>query len=297
MLGINWFETHFSPALLRCYVQTFDDPEQSREVRDALDCPVAARFETGEVKLYAITANPPDGFEISEISVDQAPGVVQKMVKEGFGQTLRTLGFETFRRKVDDEALISTDRSVIPDTYTFKHGFKYRVYYGFKNRTSYRWGLILNYTTSQSFTSSLAADALRTFAVERRVLRLHRSSDFPHSGTLLKESESEIVVADRQGNEYRDAPANWTLQCRKEVLNDFVEREHGAARRREVENQIAQDSLIATAEGRANTSLARSQMTETKRLLDQFGLHEFKLANPDSVLVRLSTYPLEVTSE
>jgi len=185
-----------------------------------------------------------------------------------------------------------------PSIYTFLRGISFRAFF-FVSGPVGRWGIVLNYATSQRFCLTLEDETLRAMAHGKRVVRVteaHDSEDgdHRHSGILVTADGSGATVDVGADTPLKSALGDWTLLCRRELLDEYVSKTQGPKAGADLTRKLLQASFCLTASGRMNTALAKQQIEAVQRLLQQHKLGQIVLPLPTRPPASLSFRPLAV---
>jgi hypothetical protein len=300
-IALNWFEVTLPTTELAVPTQAVEPGEQSRTLTPKsrrYGHRVVQRREGMTTRLLHVTDIPPNDTTVEMIKASEDASFVKIAIEEGFSQLLGERRYVVFRKQVGSNALLATDESLWPDIYTFWRGLSFRGFY-FTGATGVRWGLILNYATSQRFTLTLDDSRLLALALGKRVLRVDDAHDAEEdqrgrSGILLSAVGGVATVDFGKGDPVQ-VPANeWTLPCRRDLLSEFIIQTKGQREGAELTRRLQQATFCLTDMGRMNTSLARSQLVAIQQLLQHSGLGRIILPLPTRPPASLSSRPLMV---
>ena len=300
-IALNWFEVTLPVATITVPVETVESaPSDDRSSPQRVRYPhrvVQRRGPTG-VRLLHLTDSPPAGTQEERIVASEDPGFLKIAIEEGFARLLGERGFMVNRKHVGGTAYIKTEESLWPEIYTFFRGLSFRAFY-FLGGGVGRWGLVLNYVTSQRFCVTIADPHLRTMALGRRVVRatdVHGGDDDEQPGRgILVSVDGPVATVDLGDDQSVESPVlEWTLPCRRELLHDYVAHVHGTRDASELTRRLQQAAFCLTSSGRMNTALTKNQVEAVQRLLHDHRLGQIALPLPSRPPVSLTTRPLLV---
>jgi len=216
-IALNWFEVTLPTTELAVPVQTLATAQQGK-----LSNPETPRFahrvvqrrEETAIRLLHVTDVPPVGTTVVKFKAADDANFVKITVEEGFARLIAERGFTIHRKHVGGTGYLPTEESLFPDIYTFWRGLSFRAFY-FLGANGVRWGIILNYATSQRFTLSLDDPRLRSLASGKRVLRVddHHETheDEPFRSGILVSVKDGVARVDLGIGDPVEAPSNeWT---------------------------------------------------------------------------------------
>lgn len=300
-IAINWFEITLPTTDLAVPVQTCaakDGSTASSSKIPRYAHRVIQRRGDGNIRLLHITDSPPEGTQMETLRASDDPNFVKLVVEESFSHRLTQQGFSVYGRHVGRNAYRLTEESLWDDIYTFLRGLEFRAFY-FMGTNGLRWGIVLNYATSQHFSLSLEDLELRKLAIGKRVIRTTDSQDDEaehqkRTGILLSVDDDTAVI-DLGGEEpAKEPPSDWTLICRRELLVDYVTQTKGTDAAAQLTRRLQQASFSLTESGRMNTSLAKSQVQAIQQMLREHDLDRLTLPLPDRPPATLSGQPLTI---
>lgn len=175
-IAINWFEVTLPTSDLAVPVQRYapkGDSTGSPSKLPRYAHRVIQRRDDDHIRLLHITDSPPDETQIEILRASADPNFVKLAVEESFSNRLTEQGFTVYGRHVGRNAYRLTDESLWADIYTFLRGLEFRAFY-FMGTNGLRWGIVLNYATSQHFSPSLEDLELRKLAIGKRVVLYNR---------------------------------------------------------------------------------------------------------------------------
>jgi hypothetical protein len=299
-IALNWFEVTLPANEITVPVQTLPlpSPGESKPGRPWYQHRVVQRRGPANIRLLHLTDNPPGDTQEETLKAADDPTFVKIAVEEGFSQLLTEKGFAVHRRHVGGTAYRQTNESLWPSIYTFLRGISFRAFFFISGPVG-RWGIVLNYATSQQFRLTLEDDTLRAMAHGKRVVRVreaHESEDdeHRHSGILLTADGSGATVDVGADTPLKSGLGDWTLPCRRELLHDYVSRTQGSKAGADLTRKLLQASFCLTESGRMNTALAKQQIEAVQRLLHQHKLGQILLPLPARPPAAVSFRPLTV---
>lgn len=295
-IALNWFEvtlptTEFTVGTQDVVVSSGQPPKAP-----TLPHRVVRRKTDQTFRFLHLTNDPPTEAPLQPLQALDDPSFVKIAVEEGFAGLLKSKGFLVCRQHVGSTAYIQTSESMFPKVYTFFRGVSFRSFYGFGPRAN-RWGLILNYATSQRFCLTLEDQKLRQLALGKRVVPVSSNpttgeDDGRRSGILVSVQGQEALI-ERPRSEPIQAPlGDWTLPCRRELLDDYLHQANGSTASADVTRSLQVASFSLTRAGRMNTALAKDQLNAVQHLLHDHGLTRFCLPLPNDPPVSVSEHPL-----
>ena len=300
-VALNWFEITLPSMELAVPVHTVLTAEHSAEQPHYCSHfahRVVQRRGDTSVRLLHLTDVPPDCTKVESIKASEDPDFVKIAVEEGFARLLAGRGFSVYKRHVGGTAYRATEESLWPEIYSFWRGLSFRAFY-LKESTRVRWGIILNYATSQRFMLTLADVKLQSFALGKRVLRVDNSSEVDEeeqgrSGILLSVKDGIATVDFGIGNPIESQCSDWTIPCRRDLLYEYVNLLKGQKAGAELTRKLQQAVFCLTDNGRMNTALARSQVEAIQQLLHRHNLGKINLPLPVQPSASLSNRPLTI---
>lgn len=295
MLAINWFEVLLSNTVADIPVEYLES-QASVPRRKSVGHRTLTGDIGGKTVAYHITVSQPQSTTIEEVDFEENASLARYAIEHGFAARLQEAGFEVRLRHVGGVGYRTTNTSPLPEIYSPTVGIEFRCFYGFDRDEPPRWGLILNYTTGQRFTVSLANDSLQGLALGRRVVPLGKkaSPDLPYSGTLASVDGAEAIIVDNNGFEHRVPLEQWTLQSRRDNLLQYIVNSKGEKAASMVSTSLQKDSLTLTREGRMNTALAKDRLQRLQAIMAEHDLRTFQLPLPNKLSARVVEEPLMV---
>ena len=300
-IALNWYEVTLPTSELVVAVQTVATAQQGE-----LLMPKSPRYQRRVVqrrggtaiRLLHVTDVPPSGTTVETINTNDDPNFVKIAIEEGFALLLAERGFSVHRKHVGSTACLQTDESLWPAVYTFWRGLSFRAFYFF-GTTGVRWGIVLNYVTSQRFCVTLKDPRLRALALGKSVVRVsdsHDSEEYDHRRSgILQSTNGSVATVDLGNGDPLEAPVGeWTLPCRRELLHEYVMQTQGQKAAAELTRRLQQAAFCLTESGRMNTALARSQVEAVQELLHHHDLGRIFLPLPARPPASLSNRPLTV---
>ncbi|MGA2497718.1 MAG: hypothetical protein ABSH20_08250 [Tepidisphaeraceae bacterium] len=286
-VAINWFEVLLSTNKLSIPMQSFRCGRGGMPARVRIaHRTIQRRQDANTVRVLHLTDDPPPGTSVEPFDADDDPSLAKAAIEAGFTGLLHSKDFLVYPHRVGGSAYFPTELSAHRDVYTFYRGLEYRCFFGFGGR-SHRWGLVLNYATSQRFCVSLADQTMQRLAIGQRVVpivgvELSDDTGAPiKSGTLREVNGGHGIIARPMGDDENIDLRQWTLQCRKEVLGDYLHLARGERASDQAKQQLARDAYLVSGRGFMNTSLAVDQMREVCETIGQFSLTRFNLPLPN----------------
>jgi hypothetical protein len=297
MIAINWFGLSFSLPVATVGVAVYErSAELPRRIRTNDHRTVLKRGDD-DTRIYHIGRNAPITLQAADIALGSPPDDIPRILIEmSFADALRNAKFDTHFRHVGGLASRPGRASSRPAVFELREGFAFRAF-SFREDApeDVRWGLVLNYLTSQRFVISLAHPVLRKYSLNKRVVRLEEPHEGGSSGLLTAFGDDYLVIAHGDGSSTRESPSAWTAQCRKDVLFDFVAATESRKESTAVSVELQRASMAINANGRINVSLARDQITEVQRLLLSSDLTQFRIVSRgDGPITRVTTEPLAI---
>lgn len=298
-IALNWYEVTLPTTELKVAVQVVEGVNGRPPKTPRHPHRVIQRQKESTFRFLHITNDPPSDAGEETLKTLDDPTFVKNAVEEGFARLLKEKGFMVCRQQVGSTAYIHTAESMFPKIYTFFRGLSFRCFYGFGPRPD-RWGLILNYATSQRFCITLENAALRELAMGKRVVPIStdpssEEDDRRHSGVLLS-IQGQLAEIDQGEKLSIKVPLNeWTLPCRRELLSDYLEQVQGSTASSSITRHFQVASFSLTKAGRMNTALAKDQLRAVQQLLHDHKLARFCLPLPGDPPVSLSDQPLVIS--
>lgn len=297
-LALNWFEVTLPATDFTIGVQVVEGVQGEPPKTPRLPHRVIRRQKDSTFRFLHLTNNPPSETRMESLHTLDDPSFIKLAVEEGFAQLLKGKDFLICRQHVGSTAYIPTTESMFPKVFTFFRGISFRSFYGFGPRPG-RWGLILNYATSQRFCVTLEDPHLRQLAMGKRVVPVSTAptsdeDDVRRSGILVSIQGQQAVIEQTRGDQIQ-APLNeWTLPCRRELLGDYLHQALGTSASADVTRCLQVASFSLTKAGRMNTALAKDQLRAVQQLLHDHNLARFSLPLPSDPPVSLSEQPLVI---
>jgi hypothetical protein len=297
-LALNWFEVTLSGTEFKVAVEVVDSDNDEPPKTPHHVHRVVRRQNESTFRFLHLTNTPPSNTIEQTVNIFDDPSFVKIAVEEGFARLLKGNDFMICRQHVGCTAYIQTSESMFPKIYSFFRGISFRCFYGFGPRPG-RWGLILNYATSQRFCITLEDPRLRELAAGKRVVPVSTvpssdEGDGRRSGLLLSVERQQAVI-DQGNNPPIHAPLNeWTLPCRRELLSDYLQQAHGPTASADVARQLQMAGFSLTKAGRMNTALAKDQLRAVQQVLHDHKLARFCLPLPNDPPVSLTDQPLVI---
>lgn len=301
-IALNWFEVTLPTTELAVPVEILATGQQgtlSHPASPRYPHRVVQRREATAIRLLHVTDAPPSSTNVETINASDDPNFVKIAIEEGFARLLSEKGFAVYRKRIGGTAYLLTDESLWPDIYTFWRGLSFRAFY-FRGANGVRWGIILNYATSQRFSVTLDDPRLRALAQGKRVIRVADAHDADEddqrrSGILLSVKDAVVTVDHGRGDPVK-APSNeWTLPCRRELLHDYIIQTKGQKAGADLTRRLQQAVFCLTENGRMNTALAKSQVGAIQQLLQKHELGRILLPLPARPPASLANRPLFVS--
>jgi len=163
------------------------------------------------------------------------------------------------------------------------------------DRHELRWGLILNYRTGQRFIINLSDPILRQLSLNKRVIRVSDDHELDESALLAGVVDDIVRLVHSDGSATEERASDWTPQCRKDLLLEYVRLTQGPTAMAEVSRCLQHASMALTGNARINVNLAKDQLTRLQRLVLDADISHFRLISVgDGPLVRLTSEPLRV---
>ncbi len=295
-IALNWFEVTLPATEFRIGVTVVDGVTGEPPRMPDFPHRVVRRQDDTRYRFLHLTSTPPSDTAEESLHAVSDPSFVKIAVEEAFAQLLSRKDFTVRRQHVGCTAYITTSESQFPKIYTFFRGISFRCFYGFGPRPD-RWGLILNYATSQRFCVTLEDPILRRMAVGKRVVPISAGpaseEDHGHRSGVLVSISGEQAIVDQGRNPSIEVPlSGWTLPCRRELLTDFVQQAHGAKASADVTRNLQVAGFSLTSSGRMNTALAKDQLRAVQKMLHDYSLQRFCLPLLSEPPVSLSDQPL-----
>src|SRR5437588_154784 len=163
-IGLNWFEVTLSATQMKVPVENVATTGGAPPRTPDAPHRIVQRRRQSSVRFLHLTDRPPSGVTEETLNVHDDPSFIKFAVEEGFADLLREKRFTVCRKHVGGTAYIFTSESLWPETYSFLRGLSFRGFYGFGPRAD-RWGLVLNYATSQRFKLTLEDARLQRMAL------------------------------------------------------------------------------------------------------------------------------------
>jgi hypothetical protein len=303
-IAINWFEVTLPSIEFVVPVQTLGQDalsESNRSKKPRFAHRVVQRKDAGRIRLLHITNSAPPDTTLETITALDDPGFTKLVIEEAFANRLLHQGFAVIRKHVEHSAYQNTTESSFVDVYTFLRGLEFRSFY-LAGRTGLRWGVVLNYITSQQFAQTLASPELSKFAIGKRVTRLttgqskvgEDATRVKSTGLLVSVANDVALIDIGDDVTLEENPEDWTLICRRELLVDYVEQQKGRNAATELTRKLQQASFSLTESGRMNTRLSRNQIEAIQKLIKECELDRLTLPLPDSPLATLSSQPFAI---
>jgi hypothetical protein len=300
-IALNWFEVTLPTRELSVPVETLANAGQrSRSSDESVHYAhrIVQRRDGNQVRLLHVTDVPPNGTTVETILASDDANFVKIAVEDGFTRLLVEKGFAVHRKHVGGSAYLATNESLWPDIYTFWRGLTFRAFY-FIGALGVRWGIILNYATSQRFAVTLSDPRLRGLAHGKRVVRVdspNEPEDEGHRRTgILLAVQGDLATVDFGRDDPAQVPTNeWTLPCRRDLLSEYVLQIKDHKGVAELTRRLQQAAYCLTDTGRMNTALAKSQVGAIQRLLQEHDLGKITLPLPTRPPASLSNRPLTV---
>lgn len=306
VLAINWFEVLLSDTVAEIPVEHLAAQAPIPRRKKSIEYRTLTRNADDNTIVYHITASLPQNTTIEEVDFEENPSLARYAIEHGFAARLRETGFEVRLRHVGGVGYRIADTSPLPDIYQPTAGVEFRCFYGFNRDEPQRWGLILNYTSGQRFTVSLADETLQSLALGKRVVPFDHdsakeslggkevNSSLPYSGILESVDDKEAIIVDNDGFEHSILLEQWTLQSRRDNLLDYVRNVKDEKAASMVATRLQQDALTLTPKGRMNTALAKDQLQRLQTIMVDHDLLTFRLPLPNKLSARVVKEPLIV---
>lgn len=300
-IALNWFEVALPKPQLGVQVEVLQaDAPADAQRRAHYPHRTLQRRDGWTVRYLHLTDKPVADLPIESLEVRTDPNFVKQAIEIGFAEALAAKAFEVHTYHIGGRGYLVTSDSLFPDVYSLLRGMSYRAFFGFGG-PSPRWGLILNYATSQRFSLSLQHPELRAMAIGRRVVPLSSAAvsadddeEHPGSGILMTLERDMATISTSSGDVIQEAADRWTVPCRRETLQELVRRIHGTSAAAQVMRHLQQFTFAITSSGRMNTALAKNQLGAVQSLLRSHDLLRFSLPLPSRPPVSLSDHPTVV---
>ena len=298
-IALNWFEVTLPVTEFKVGVQVVEFSSGELPKSPQLPHRVVRRQKDGTFRFLHLTSNPPSETTLESVQALDDPSFLKIAVEEGFARLVRSKDFLVCRQHVGCTAYVQTAESMFPKVFTFFRGISFRSFYGFGPRPG-RWGLILNYATSQRFCVTLEDQKLRQLAMGKRVVPISTAptsdeDDVRRSGVLVSVQGQQAVIEQTRGDRIQAPLSEWTLPCRRELLSDYLHQAHGSSASADVTRSLQVASFSLTKAGRMNTALAKDQLRAVQQLLHDHSLTRFCLPLPSDPPVSVSEQPLVIT--
>ncbi len=295
-VAINWFAASFSNQKVSIPYSSFADNERyPRGEKTLAHTTVLVKREN---RIYhLIESGEFDG--IADLDFQEVPDVAKFALEQGFARKLIQEKFElAFRKvKVGGRGYYDTAKSIRPNIYRSIEGIGFRSFY-FKTDEKYKFGLVLNYISSQRFVVSLEEKPLQQIALGKLAVPLNSARDDAEgkelvpSGIFLGVTRKKAILLDKERNQIEVDPSKLTLAYKEVYLLSYITSTQGEKEAKEVSKRIKQDELTLNEDGRINTSLAKDQITRLTKLLIDRQLVTFSLVSSQDLLVRIESRPL-----
>ncbi|MBI2806085.1 MAG: hypothetical protein HYX68_13980 [Planctomycetes bacterium] len=297
-LALNWFEVTLPATEFKVAVEVVDGGRDEPPKTPHHAHRVVRRQNESTFRFLHLTNNPPSNTTEQALNIFDDPSFVKIAVEEGFARLLKGKEFIVCRQHVGCTGYTPTSESMFPNVYTFFRGVSFRSFYGFGPRPD-RWGLILNYATSQRFCITLEDPQLRQLAIGKRVVPISAipsadEDDGRRSGILVSVQGQQAVIEQGKNAPIQAPLGEWTLPCRRELLNDYLQQAHGPKASADVTRHLQVAGFSLTKAGRMNTALAKDQLRAVQQVLHDHSLAKFCLPLPNDPPVSLSDQPLVI---
>jgi hypothetical protein len=292
-VAINWFEVLLPSNTLLVPTQVVDAPEGVPAIPgETPHRTVQRRRDENTVTIFHLCPDIPADCEPQPMPVDDEPNIVKLIIELAFAHSLRERGCLINMKHVGGAAYFRTEQSAAPDVYTFYKGIDFKCFFGFGNK-SHRWGMVLNFATSQRFRISLVDEQLQSLAIDCKVVPLVGSSPLDEDGNEIKSGVLQQIngvrgVIRRTQGDLEDIDlGHWTLPCRKDALCNYLRLKGRDSHAKDARWQLDHDAHLVGDRGFMNTSLAKDQMREVQDALRKFALNRFALQLPTTPVASL----------
>lgn len=292
-LRLNWFPVQVPNSPLRLDARYLDTELDGPVPTDQRSYAVTVGEKEKWLHLSLQPSNPPL-FGEEEVDVNHIPRLTSTLIQVAVQNHFRARDFEVYSGLGESRVLRRTDLPSLPDSITFQEGLTIKPF-NISEEDTYRFGVVLNYSSGQKFVQTLADDSRQvTLALAGLEVSEQLDDGEYHSWNLRRIDEDKAIVG-KNDLEHTTRLSKLRLKASYQAISSYFDL-NDPATARSVIRTLQTASLSLNKNGFSNINRLADQYSRIIKLLDPTSAGNINIFLPtlSSSVISLSTQPMDV---